>query len=293
MRVYHGSPFAFADFRAEHIGRGEGAQAFGRGHYLAQSIDVARSYQETAGKTYGSFRRRAVIITSNGTIVRPQSADDAAAKIAQTMKEYDIDPKSRDGRDWLDSQIAACYMSGATHDVHSTRHQVLAFAQTDLQKITACGLVYTVEIPDAAIEAMLDWDAPLSTQPQHVRDACVRLIEAFPGSKRYKDETFLAAPTKHGDQYAASGRLFYQELASRHGSNGATDMLREAEIPGIRYLDGDSRDQGKGTSNFVVFPGGEHLLTITHINGHALTAPAPSVDATHEDAAESAFAPAM
>ena len=33
----------------------------------------------------------------------------------------------------------------------------------------------------------------------------------------------------------------------------ATDISREAGIPGIRYLDGMSRNAGEGSRNYVVF----------------------------------------
>lgn len=35
----------------------------------------------------------------------------------------------------------------------------------------------------------------------------------------------------------------------------------------IRYLDGGSRGAGQGSSNFVVFPGQEDILTILERNG--------------------------
>jgi hypothetical protein len=38
--------------------------------------------------------------------------------------------------------------------------------------------------------------------------------------------------------------------------------MRDAGIPGIRYLDGGSRTAGAGSSNYVVFPGNEGLLKI-------------------------------
>jgi hypothetical protein len=42
--VYHGSPYRFQKFLSEKIGTGEGAQAFGYGHYLSELPGVARSY---------------------------------------------------------------------------------------------------------------------------------------------------------------------------------------------------------------------------------------------------------
>ena len=48
------------------------------------------------------------------------------------------------------------------------------------------------------------------------------------------------------------------------------EKLRQAGIPGIRYLDGGSRGTGAGTSNYVVFPGNEGLLSILERNGQPL-----------------------
>ena len=48
------------------------------------------------------------------------------------------------------------------------------------------------------------------------------------------------------------------------------EKLRQAGIPGIRYLDGGSRGTGAGTSNYVVFPGNGGLLSILERNGQPL-----------------------
>jgi len=50
----------------------------------------------------------------------------------------------------------------------------------------------------------------------------------------------------------------------------ASRLLNEYGIPGIRYLDQGSRSIGEGTSNFVVFPGNEDLLTILRRNSGLL-----------------------
>jgi hypothetical protein len=40
------------------------------------------------------------------------------------------------------------------------------------------------------------------------------------------------------------------------------EFLRNKGIPGVKYLDEGSRAEGKGTRNFVVFPGEEKNLKI-------------------------------
>jgi len=67
------------------------------------------------------------------------------------------------------------------------------------------------------------------------------------------------------------GMDIYNALVDEYGSHeAATQFLRENGIPGIRYLDGGSRGAGQGSSNFVVFPGNEGLLSILERNGQAL-----------------------
>src|SRR5574343_301432 len=47
IKVYHGSPHTFAKASSEHIGKGEGAQAYGHGLYWAETPEVARSYMNS------------------------------------------------------------------------------------------------------------------------------------------------------------------------------------------------------------------------------------------------------
>lgn len=44
IRAFHGSPYRFSKFENKAIGMGEGAQAFGYGHYVTESEEVARKY---------------------------------------------------------------------------------------------------------------------------------------------------------------------------------------------------------------------------------------------------------
>jgi hypothetical protein len=55
-------------------------------------------------------------------------------------------------------------------------------------------------------------------------------------------------------------------LQAMYGNAGASQKLREAGIPGIRYLDQGSRGAGTGTRNFVVFPGEEEALKMLSVD---------------------------
>jgi len=71
------------------------------------------------------------------------------------------------------------------------------------------------------------------------------------------------------DMNTGGGAVSY--LNARYGDKQTAELMRGAGIPGIRYLDGGSRGQGQGTSNYVVFPGNENLLTILERNGLPLS----------------------
>ena len=148
-----------------------------------------------------------------------------------------------------------------------------------MQFIKPEGALYKVDLPDDAIAKMLDWDKPLSQQPKNVQEfvkqrAARQIQEANKSVDGWGD---LGNPYSFMDE--TSGSQFLQSLRDGSGSlpnitggggRDVSEMLRDAGIPGIRYLDGGSRGVGEGTSNFVVFPGNENILQILERNGQPL-----------------------
>ena len=111
------------------------------------------------------------------------------------------------------------------------------------------GNLYKVDIPDAFIPKMLDYDKPLSQQPKAVQEALA------------KYDPMMYSPK--GNDYDANelGQSIYQRLIQAnvqkfgYGGNSkrASDDLNALGIKGIRYLDQASRGAKTGTSNYVVF----------------------------------------
>jgi hypothetical protein len=109
---------------------------------------------------------------------------------------------------------------------------------------------------------MLDWDKPLSQQAPEVQAAARNRLQEIRGMGG-------SSPLN------PSGEWLHKAFQPQAGEQGfgqslAADRLRQAGIPGIRYLDGGSRGAGAGTSNYVVFPGNENLLKILSRNGQNL-----------------------
>lgn len=115
-------------------------------------------------------------------------------------------------------------------------------------------------------EEFLDWDKPLSEQSEYVRAALKPLIDA----------TLLKGEQQNLSRTAGG---YYDFLSGLHREGGlgspakASEALRKAGVKGIAYLDGNSREAGKGTRNYLVFD--DAILDIVSKNGQPIVAPEP------------------
>lgn len=245
--VWHGSPHKFDKFDSSKIGTGEGAQAYGHGLYLAENPSVAGAYKEALSEPELYLKNRQVK-TGDGTPMYVAKAwlkdsydkgffnSKTASPFDNAIKQVQSAPVPN-----KDSVIAALKKlkdSGATMDKG--------------------GSLYKVDLPDDAIAKMLNWDKPLSEQPQEIQSIAKSLL-----GKNNNPMAWLVNDGAAQDM-TMTGKQFLNTLI------GGESQLQKAGIPGIRYLDGGSRGTGAGTSNFVVFPGNESLLSILERNGQPL-----------------------
>jgi hypothetical protein len=211
--VFHGSPHRFDAFDMSKIGTGEGAQAYGHGLYFAERPEVARSYQEQLAAGRGGDEADVIARLM-------QSTGNDTARTAKELRRRAQYSNMPEGKERFE-RMAQMVESG----------------------FDPRGALYEVDIPDEAMEKMLDWDAPLSEQPESVREAIERLATS--------PEQPYPIPLDHNPTGA---EVLGMMAAPRSvGQAGAAKMLNSAGIPGIRYLDGGSRASGEGTRNFVVF----------------------------------------
>ena len=266
LTVFHGSPHKFSKFDASKIGTGEGAQAYGHGIYLAESPDVAKGYQLATSKDRfvtrdGFFDPSQLEHINVRAIVRTGDLDQAIEKARKYALPDDDYPETaaKAARDLakLESLKAS---GGITPNT---------------------GVFYKADLPDEEIAKMLDWDKPLSQQPEFVRKALTKIARDDEQIMKLFQELGPNAPANQAyaalTQQAVRGKKYEGMRAGipeaeavpslSYGQAAASRQLREAGIPGIRYLDQGSRGTGKGTSNFVVFPGEESKVRIMEING--------------------------
>lgn len=227
MVGFHGSPHDFDAFKLDKIGTGEGAQAYGHGLYFAESPTVAKTYQ---GKV------SAMLESGTSTIDgRPIDWDNPREAAAFELARHNGD------REAAAKFYEQTFKKSSVPDILRSGEKL---PQVDLP-----GRLYTVDIPDSAIEMMLDWDRPLSEQPEGVRSA----IERSGILKNEEIAKFLDAdPTGQNILYALKKLKEETYFGPDYGKHSSL-MLAAAGIPGIKYLDGGSRGSGNGTRNFVVF----------------------------------------
>jgi hypothetical protein len=241
--VWHGSPHKFDAFDSSKIGTGEGAQAYGHGLYLAETPEVARTYK-SAGANPSTF-------------VTLRSIRDPA-QMASTALE-------RAGGD-MRHALAVLTQNAQSGDMTAGAALQLLKQRAALPESKYAGSLYKVDLPDEKIARMLDWDKQLSQQAPEVREAAEALGIGKP--------VLAGMPAR---QIEANGLQIYNDLSRQtrgpksQADAAAAKRLRELGIPGIRFLDGNSRGAGVGSSNFVVFPGEEGTLKILERNGQRLS----------------------
>lgn len=260
LTVFHGSPAKFKKFDPTKIGSGEGAQAYGYGHYVAESQDVAKQYRDklTTGENYVNGE---LFDAYNPKHYLASALNDASGNVSEA-------------KDFLKTMS----VSGGSKSIKETAKSALELLNKGespkLEFVKPEGSFYKIDLPDEQIAKMLDWDKPLSKQPQVVQDAMAKL--GYKVNKadvdNYTDSLLSALMTDANvtlpkQPLDLTGEALYRKIGS---PEIAAQKLRELGITGIRYLDQGSRGTGQGTSNFVVFPGNEDLLRILERNNTPL-----------------------
>jgi hypothetical protein len=252
LEAFHGSPYQFNRFDMSKIGTGEGAQTYGHGLYFSDSEDVARNYRDLLSATTKEME------TAVWALGRMGNDREAAIKALETGKGL-----SMAGPQSLFDDAAKLLRDEAD--------------------LSGSGAFYRTEI-DVTPESLLDWDKPLKDQPNALR--------AF--QEMYSDEMMRLDPEILGPLYSnpadvdmgvlglfnkSKGAQAYNTIKDMNYVRGAPAMsekLREKGIKGIKYLDGNSRGVGDGTSNYVIFD--DSLINIA--DRYAIAPPmfAPSQD---------------
>ncbi len=256
IRAFHGSPHDFDRFSLDKIGTGEGAQAYGHGLYFAENEGVAKSYRDAlAVPTFKIPRGLSDEATEN--------LKEISSAYGGKLSKSELDAVLRDKRspwdqpDWID-EVQEFADSGR-----------IVFNDNP-------GRMYEVNIK-ANPDDFLDWDKPIGEQSERVRsaidragltpytvvDAAGNRLDMSRGMSKADAEKYAAAKNgtaipKEDADFDAVRKAY--GLGSQDKAASISSALREAGIPGVKYLDQGSRGAGEGSRNYVTFD--ESLIEI-------------------------------
>lgn len=234
IRAYHGSPHDFDRFSMDKIGTGEGAQAYGHGLYFAENEGVARAYRD-------ALQFKAPVQADGSAPAGPMAI---VANAVRDARKYPEPERSDALRRWLDETEAMASGPYAPPDMLQSVKEARRLIDSGEVKpdLGPAGRMYEVDI-NASPDEFLDWDKPLSEQPESIRRALL-------SDERMQD--VLAMREWSGSEYEPpsgewvlkgdAGDSAYRMLSDEFGGyDKAAEALRAAGIKGIRYKDAGSR----------------------------------------------------
>ena len=263
--VYHGTPHRFeptpdnplGEFDASKIGTGEGAQMKGHGIYLAEKKVVGESYRNILSKLKSKYK---LIDEFGNDLTFKWGSPESIAGSALNKTSGNYEKAKKDLLDFAGSRSKVFYSNYI-----AAANAVDFFKEKGIKYVGEKGSLYTADLPDEMVDRMLDWDKPLSEQPEAVRRAWANLMRDVEPDGIFKN-------LDGSLEGQVSGEMMYDHLAemSRNATGTAKGQeqaaslaLQEAGIPGIKYADAGSRGKGgKGSRNFVLFPGDEKKAKI-------------------------------
>jgi len=247
--VFHGGPHRFApepDFphgrpRLDKIGTGEGNQAYGYGFYSADAPGVAKSYADALGGK--------VLEASDGSILH--SSDIPLDMMYASME--------MGAAKTIDEAISNLSKSGKFGDEVKYLSEL-----RDKGYQMKPGTLYKLDIPDADVAKYLDYDKPLSEQGE-IGQRIKNLISKLETPSKAQSDADRALLDELGVELAefgsekfdpfegVTGGQAYNYITELLGGSGsvfsksskgqqaASEALRKAGIPGLKYFDQDSR----------------------------------------------------
>lgn len=223
LRTYHGTGASFSEFDFDHIGEGEGSQAFGWGGYVTSSKKIGKNYATLMDNDPSRAYYR--IQHSNGT---------------RFAKKYPTLESFLHG----DKQIAM--------NDKFTEQEKIDFYNEMKKLAEPYHNLYEVDIPDDNGSNYLDWDAPITDELIDKVVAALPAIRVFDIKNFKKDRSFE-------DLYRIiSMRIIEDENRETNGvfndDKAASKLLASLGYTGIKYKAG--RNFGgaeEGDTNYVIF----------------------------------------
>jgi hypothetical protein len=202
------------------IGTGEGAQAYGHGLYFAENEGIARGYRDALAGT------------------KVPSGDPVSNAWDMIHRLGGNDPQTRE---MIRQSFVDMAGDANPKTAEFARQSVEAIDSGAVDAFKAPGSMYEVNI-NADPEAFLDWDKPFASADDLERFAA-RFDSVDPEMRRRIEDYGYVRQQQGGPM--PDGNDLLREVFGGVGEKAsvrATEMMREAGIPGIRFLDAGSRN---------------------------------------------------
>lgn len=254
--TWHGTAALFRRFDHKFMSSGEGAQAFGWGTYLAQNQGVGNDYFDS------DVLRKFV-----NNIVQAYGGDVLADDV---LHPVDLEPISVRVRDKDKKPVTVELTAGTEITPDVARALAVASAREGVDSIALVGkpaAILTSLRPAGALmrvdtsvgaDETLDWDAPMSEQPQAVQDFAAK---NFPGETRIEkgSDLYKMLIARAWKKMGVAGKWDDPSLGAEkmQAAKRASEALDAAGVKALKFLDAGSRAPGVApedqTRNLVIF----------------------------------------
>ena len=257
--AYHGTPHTLAPeagaplgkFRTSKIGTGEGSQAYGHGLYFAGKREVAEFYRKQSRDGENRlFDGKAKDSTNIKHLAADYLADEMGVGNYMSLNSNKSSAR-RDLISWMESSLKDIQNNPSdypTGKYQEFQQVIKTLKDQNEADVTIAGSLYKVELAPKENEYLL-YDKTLGEQPKGVQDKLKKFLREQEGEDTWQ---------------------YRQEQDYRDITNNVLDdmpeaeiskRLKEAGIPGIKYLDGASRSKGEGDYNYVIFDEADVAIT--------------------------------
>jgi hypothetical protein len=249
--AFHGTPFRFDKFSLEHLGKGEGAQAFGWGLYFAEKKDIADWYRKNLTIGVRTFKNQD-ISKIEGELLKDALVDmfvrtkNLGFNVAKEITIAEMNDHIR----FTDDSIEIAKKSGRNieklasfrEEATNVKEIIKDSSKKDFRE--EAGATFKVELPGD--DQIFEWEKTLGEQSQPIKDKLRMGISKTKNLEGFLDEEFFND---------FKGKDFYFELSSVVGSvKAASQWLSDHGIKGHKFWDGSSRNRaGAKTFNFVIY----------------------------------------
>lgn len=254
LKVYHGSGADFTEFDFDHMGEGEGSQAFGWGGYVTSSKEIGKDYTRRAKSRKANhahfYANMGSLIANDWYEYFVKTANSESLEDAKefVLKDLDIDIKvdeNKLNRNEIPESKRANIVANLKEEKR-IREIIANTKKEDLPNIASANL-YEVDIPEDNGSNYLDWDAPITDE------LIDKVAKALPSLRSYdikdlkKDRTF-------DNFYKTISMRSAKDDANFNDDKAASQLLASLGYTGIKYKAG--RNFGgaeEGDTNYVIF----------------------------------------